>query len=38
MPTPPPFAMRGIDHIVLRVVDLPRMLAFYHEVLGCTNE
>lgn len=34
----PPFAMRGIDHIVLRVVDLPRMLAFYHDVLGCTDE
>jgi catechol 2,3-dioxygenase-like lactoylglutathione lyase family enzyme len=33
-----PFAMRGLDHIVLRVVDLPRMLAFYHDVLGCTDE
>lgn len=33
-----PFAMRGIDHIVLRVVDLPKILAFYHEVLGCTDE
>lgn len=33
-----PFAMRGLDHIVLRVADLPRMLAFYHEVLGCTDE
>lgn len=30
--------MRGIDHVVLRVVDLPRMLAFYHDVLGCTDE
>lgn len=38
MPTPPPFTMRGIDHVVLRVVDLPRMLAFYHDVLGCTDE
>lgn len=38
MPTPPPFTMRGIDHVVLRVVDLPRMLAFYREVLGCTDE
>ncbi len=37
MPTPP-FTMRGIDHIVLRVVDLPRMLAFYRDVLGCTGE
>lgn len=34
----PPFRMRGLDHIVLRVADLPRMLAFYHEVLGCTDE
>ena len=34
----PPFAMRGIDHIVLRVTDLPRILAFYHDVLGCTDE
>lgn len=34
----PPFAMRGIDHIVLRVVDLPKILAFYHDVLGCTDE
>lgn len=36
--TVPPFTMRGIDHVVLRVVDLPRMLAFYHDVLGCTDE
>ena len=27
-----------IDHLVLRVVDLPRMLHFYGEVLGCTVE
>lgn len=33
-----PFAMRGIDHIVLRIADLPRMLAFYHDVLGCADE
>ncbi len=33
-----PFAMRGLDHIVLRVADLPHMLAFYHKVLGCTDE
>jgi glyoxylase I family protein len=25
----------GLDHIVLRVVDLPRVLAFYRDVLGC---
>ncbi|WP_083684910.1 VOC family protein [Massilia putida] len=28
-------AIREIDHIVLRVVDLPRMLQFYGDVLGC---
>ena len=27
-----------IDHLVLRVVDLDRMLAFYTGVLGCTVE
>lgn len=32
----PPFQMTGLDHIVLRVADLPRMLAFYEGVLGCT--
>ena len=33
-----PFAVRGIDHIVLRVRELPRALAFYRDVLGCTVE
>ena len=28
----------GLDHLVLRVVDLERMLAFYCGVLGCTVE
>ncbi len=28
----------GIDHLVLRVVDLERMLGFYCGVLGCTVE
>lgn len=37
MPTPP-FALRGIDHIVLRVRDLSRALDFYREVLGCALE
>lgn len=32
----PPFQMKGLDHVVLRVADLPRMLAFYEGVLGCT--
>jgi len=33
-----PFAVREIDHIVLRVRNLQRSLAFYCEVLGCTIE
>jgi len=28
--------IRDIDHIVLRVVDLDRMIRFYTEVLGCS--
>lgn len=31
-----PFAPREIDHVVLRVADLDRALAFYCGVLGCT--
>jgi len=34
----PPFALAALDHVVLRVRDLPRMLAFYRDVLGCTLE
>ncbi len=30
--------IREIDHLVLRVIDLPRMLQFYCEVLGCAIE
>ena len=30
--------LREIDHLVLRVVDLDRMVAFYTGVLGCTVE
>ena len=33
-----PFAVRELDHIVLRVRDLQRSLTFYCEVLGCTVE
>jgi catechol 2,3-dioxygenase-like lactoylglutathione lyase family enzyme len=32
---PSAIAIREIDHIVLRVVDLARMLRFYADVLGC---
>lgn len=31
-------SIREIDHLVLRVRDLPRMLSFYVDVLGCTVE
>ena len=34
----PPFTLVGLDHIVLRVRDLPRALRFYLEVLGCALE
>jgi catechol 2,3-dioxygenase-like lactoylglutathione lyase family enzyme len=30
--------IRDIDHVVLRVVDLDRMLAFYRDALGCPIE
>ncbi len=33
-----PFRVQDIDHIVLRVRDLEKMIAFYCEVLGCTLE
>src|SRR3546814_13362742 len=33
-----PFALRAIDHVVLRVVDLDNMASFYRDVLGCTDE
>jgi catechol 2,3-dioxygenase-like lactoylglutathione lyase family enzyme len=32
------FSILGLDHLVLRVVNLPRMQRFYCEVLGCTVE
>lgn len=31
-------SVREIDHVVLRVVDVERMLRFYCDVLGCTLE
>jgi glyoxylase I family protein len=33
-----PFEPAGIDHVVLRVADVPRALAFYEQVLGCRLE
>jgi glyoxylase I family protein len=33
-----PFAITGLDHIVLRVRDRDRMVRFYCGVLGCTLE
>jgi glyoxylase I family protein len=34
---PGPIAIRDIDHVVLRVIDLPRIQRFYAEVLGCVE-
>src|SRR5256885_16161508 len=34
----PPFAVTGIDHIVLRVRTLASALVFYRDVLGCRVE
>jgi catechol 2,3-dioxygenase-like lactoylglutathione lyase family enzyme len=31
-------AIKGLDHVVLRVADLDRALAFYCDVLGCHEE
>ncbi|MEZ5855075.1 MAG: VOC family protein [Hyphomicrobiaceae bacterium] len=33
-----PFAPIGLDHVVLRVCDVPRVQAFYCNVLGCNVE
>jgi catechol 2,3-dioxygenase-like lactoylglutathione lyase family enzyme len=30
--------IRGLDHVVLRVADVPRSLRFYCDVLGCSLE
>jgi glyoxylase I family protein len=34
----PPFSLRKLDHVVLRVSDLQASLAFYVAGLGCTME
>jgi glyoxylase I family protein len=33
-----PFDILGLDHVVLRVRDTERMIAFYRDVLGCGVE
>src|SRR5277367_1406816 len=33
-----PFKAKGLDHVVLRIADLPSALGFYCDVLGCTVE
>jgi glyoxylase I family protein len=35
---PVPFAIRGIDHVVLRATDPAALERFYIEVLGCSLE
>ncbi|KQW58224.1 VOC family protein [Variovorax sp. Root411] len=35
---PPPFSVLRIDHVVLRVKDVERAVAFYCGVLGCAIE
>jgi glyoxylase I family protein len=37
-PKQSPIVVREIDHVVLRTIDLEKMLAFYCDVLGCTIE
>ncbi|MEX2450702.1 MAG: VOC family protein [Rhodospirillales bacterium] len=32
------FKILGLDHVVIRVRDVPRMMAFYRDVLGCAEE
>lgn len=37
-PMTAPFEISAIDHVVLRVRDVPTMLAFYQQVIGCLLE
>ena len=36
MPNQPPFALEGLDHVVLLVDDMAAAKSFYTEVIGCT--
>lgn len=36
--SPAPFAIKGLDHVVLRYREVERGVRFYCEVLGCTLE
>ncbi|MBV9883198.1 MAG: VOC family protein [Sphingomonadaceae bacterium] len=36
MPAPPPFALEGLDHVVLLVADMEVAKHFYCDVLGCS--
>lgn len=38
MPADHPIPVRGLDHIVLRVLEPDTMIAFYGDVLGCRVE
>lgn len=38
MTRPPPFALEGIDHVVLLVDDMAAAQLFYRGVIGCTVE
>ena len=33
-----PFSLKQIDHVVLRIRDLDKTLAFYTDVIGCKIE
>jgi glyoxylase I family protein len=37
-PEPPELALLGLDHVVLRVRNLPAQIAWYESVLGCKVE
>ncbi|MDQ8756010.1 VOC family protein [Sphingosinicella sp. LHD-64] len=38
MPSRPPFALEGLDHILLLVEDLAAVEPFYRDVIGCSVE